>query len=551
VLTRKTALVILLLICGCADPRPPTGGPRDEVPPAIVSTEPPNETVNVSPDQIKISFSEYVNEGSFVRALSIVPTPMGRLRFRWRGKSVTVRLPEQLRDSTTYVVTLNDEFRDWHGVRLKRPLSFAFSTGPVIDQGHIRGRIIDHQKGIPVAGLMVLAYPAYSSLDQTPSYQTQTDTDGQFEFSYVRESDFFVIGLRDLNRNLKPDPLEWYAVPHSPAIAALQDTTIATLDWIYTNLDTLRPQIERVRVTTNQRLDLRFDENISLLTLSGDSWTLTDSLNNTPVQVHSSYQLASNPRSVYLMVDSLQETTYSLMTSAVVQDSSGNINRLDTTYFIGSLSEINRTPKFVKFLTTNEENPYQLAPWENPQIVFDQPIERPHLDSLLSVEDSTGISMNFDVESSNGTIYSLINLSESSQIYHVSVQQPDSIYRRSFERLGPRSLGSLSGFTIPAGDSVRVILTDLDHTFLSVQTPDSLGSFLFPHLPEETYHIYAFIDQNLNHQWDGGRIHPYQPSEPITWTKNGVTIRPRWDTELPDTLKLGQTPTSSIPFTNQ
>jgi len=543
--------VSILLVCGCADPRPPTGGPRDEVPPAIVSTEPPNESVNISPDQIKMSFSEYVNEGSFGRALSIVPTPLGRLNFRWRGKSVTIRLPEQLLDSTTYVVTLNDEFRDWHGVRLKRPLSFAFSTGPVIDQGRLRGRIIDHQKGIPVAGLMVLAYPVNSSLDESPSYQTQTDTEGKFEFSYVRESSFFVIGLRDLNRNLRPDPLEWYAVPPFPMIRATPDTTAPTPDWIYTHLDTLRPRIERIRAPTNQRLDLRFNENISLSTLSGDFWTLTDSLTNTPVQVHSSYQLASNPRSVYLIVDPLQETTYSLITTAAVQDSSGNTNRSDTTYFMGSLSETNRIPTFVEFLTTNEESPYRLAPWENPKIVFDQSIERPLLDSLVSVKDSTGALVPFEVESSNGTIYSLTNLSESSQVYHISVLQPDSIHVRYFERLGPRSLGSVSGITVPFGDSVRVILTDTDRKFLSMQTPDSLGRFLFPQLPEQTYHLYAFIDQNLNDQWDGGRIYPYHRSEPITWSSNGVTIRPRWDTELPDTLKLGQTATSTLPTTDQ
>ena len=540
----------ILLVCGCADPRPPTGGPRDEVPPEIVSTEPPNEAVNVSLDQIKIEFSEFVNEGSFVRAFSIVPTPMGRLRFRWRSKSITVRLSEQLRDSTTYVITLNDEFRDWHGVRLKRPLSFAFSTGPVIDQGRIRGRVIDHQKGIPVAGLMILAYPVNFILNEPPSYQTQTDTEGRFEFSYVRESDFFVIGLRDLNRNLQPDPQEWYAVPPFPAITATPDTTALFLDWIYTHLDTLRPQIERVRAATNQLIDLRFNENISLLTLSGDSWILSDSVTNIPVMVHSSYQLASNPRSVYLIVDSLQETTYSLVTNAAVQDSSGNRSLVDTTYFTGSLSESNRSPTFVKFLTTNEESPYRLAPWENPQIVFDQPIEKLHMDSLLSIEDSTGTSVNVEIESSNGTIYSLINLSESSQVYRVSVQQPDSIYVRYYERLGPRSLGSLSGITVPFGDSIRVILTDSDRKVLSMQTPDSLGSFLFPDLPEETYYLYAFIDQNLNDQWDGGFIHPYQPSEPITWTTSGVTIRPRWDTELPDTLTIGQTPTASFPTTD-
>ena len=99
------------------------------------------------------------------------------------------------------------------GVRLKSPLSFAFATGSVIDQGRLRGQIVDPEQGLPVAGLMVFAYSAQDIIDQSASYQTQTDSEGRFEFSYVRNSDFFVLGLQDLNQNMRADPGEWYAVP--------------------------------------------------------------------------------------------------------------------------------------------------------------------------------------------------------------------------------------------------------------------------------------------------------------------------------------------------
>ena len=66
----------MILVCGCAEPRPPTGGPRDETPPQLVSQEPAHESVNVpTTTQLKLTFSEYVNQASFVRALSITPAP--------------------------------------------------------------------------------------------------------------------------------------------------------------------------------------------------------------------------------------------------------------------------------------------------------------------------------------------------------------------------------------------------------------------------------------------------------------------------------------------
>lgn len=550
-LIRKIAFLSFLLICSCADPRPPTGGPRDDLPPSLVSTDPPHESVEVSPTELRLVFSEYVNEGSFVRALSIVPTPQGRLRYRWRRRSVTIQLPEPLRDSTTYVVTLDDEFRDWRGVRLTRPLSFAFATGPVIDQGRLRGRIVDHARGLPVAGLLVLAYPSQAAIDQAPAYQTQTDTEGRFEFSYVRESDFFVLGLQDLNRNLKADQGEWFAVPPVEAIRATPDTSNQYSNWVYTKVDTLGPSIERVRATANQLVEIRFSESIFLQNPTGEPWSIMDSVSRAPVMVHSSYQSGSNTRMIHLAVDPLQEKSYALLPDPSIQDSSGNTVRLDTIYFMGSSRMSTDKPKFERFLPSGTENPYKLAPWETPQIVFDQPIEAPLLDSLLSVQDSTGTPVNYEIQTLNGTGYSLTSLNDPAQIYRVAVQQPDSTYVRFFERLGPRSLGSLSGVTIPAGDSVLVTLMNAEGHKLATESPDSEGIFIFDNLPENSYQLRAFIDRNRNGHWDGGFIDPYQAVEPVTWTFEPITIRPRWDTALPDTLRIGQAIPNSLPTTDQ
>ena len=550
-LTRKIALTGFLLICGCADPRPPTGGPRDELPPSIVSTDPPHESVGVSPTELRLNFSEYVNEASFTRALSIVPAPRGRLKFRWRRRSVTIRLPESLRDSTTYVVTLNDEFRDWRGVRLTRPLSFAFATGPVIDQGRIRGRVIDHARGIPVAGLLVLAYHANTPINGDPAYQTQTDTGGRFEFNYVREADFFVIGLRDVNRNLKADPGERFAVPPKAIIRATPDTSSQYSDWIYTKVDTLGPRVERVRATTNQLVEIRFNKSILLPDLSGEKWMITDSLNNGPIKVYSSYQLESGTRTAYLVTDPLQEQTYRLHANPSVRDSSGNTVQLDTMYFVGNTLESANEPRFQEFLPTSSETPYQLAPWETPKIVFDQPVSQSLLGSLLNVQDSTSTSVNFEIQSSNGTTYALTLLNDPAQIYRVSVQQPDSTYVRFFQRLGSRDLGSLSGVTTPFQNHVLVVLTDSGDRILATETPNEEGHFRFHNLPENSYYLYAFIDHNQNGYWNGGLIYPYQAAEPIVWVSEPVTVRPRWDTALPDTLRIMQLSTESFPAADQ
>lgn len=551
-LTRSLVLSGMILVCGCAEPRPPTGGPRDETPPQLESVEPAHESVNVpQTTQLKLTFSEYVNQASFARALSITPAPQGRMRLRWRRRSVTIQFSEPLRDSTTYVATLNDEFRDWRGVRLTRPLSFAFATGSVIDHGRLYGRVIDPTKGQPVSGLPILAFNPGEEVNGIPAYQTQTDADGRFELRNVRESDYFILGLQDANRNHRADDGEWYAVPPNPLIKATPDTIEQFLDWVYTKVDTLGPVIERVRATSNRLVEVRFSEDVILSDLSGESWAIIDSVDNTPVAVHSSYQLESSTRVVYLMTDALRERIYALLPDASVQDSSDNTVSMETIYFAGSTRIQQIEPRFERFLPTSTEDPYELAPWETPTIVFNRPHTPSILDSLVTIQDSSGTPVSFESPSSNGTSYNLLSLDDPTQVYRIAVLDPDSTHVRHYKRLGPRALGSFSGITTPSGDSIVVILTDSNGLVISTTHPDSTGAFTFGDLPQNTYQLRAFIDRNQNGYWDGGMIHPYMPAEPITWMPEPVTIRPRWDTVLGDTLRIGTLSLSSVSFPDQ
>ena len=69
--------------------------------------------------------------------------------------------------------------------------------------------------------------------------------------------------------------------------------------------------------------------------------------------------------------------------------------------------------------------------------------------------------------------------------------------------------------------------------------PDTTGAFSFPDLKEGPYRFRAFVDRNGNGRWDGGQILPYRAPEPVFWTTEPLTARPRWDTALEDTLRIG------------
>ncbi len=147
------ALAALTALAGCAKSGPPPGGPIDEDPPWVVSTEPLGGAVDVSVDSgVFVLFSEEMDRASVERAIDITPETTLR-RAGWRGPRLEIRTAGELSDSTTYVVTLGDGIRDYHGVAMDAAVAFAFSTGSAIDDCAVTGVVT--ADGEPAVGATV------------------------------------------------------------------------------------------------------------------------------------------------------------------------------------------------------------------------------------------------------------------------------------------------------------------------------------------------------------------------------------------------------------
>ncbi|MGI9138840.1 MAG: hypothetical protein ACR2IM_07355, partial [Sediminibacterium sp.] len=53
-------LVASMQMQGCANIVPPSGGPRDSLPPYLVVAKPKDSTLNIQPKEIIIAFNEYI-----------------------------------------------------------------------------------------------------------------------------------------------------------------------------------------------------------------------------------------------------------------------------------------------------------------------------------------------------------------------------------------------------------------------------------------------------------------------------------------------------------
>lgn len=548
-LPRIPLILLFCIAAGCADPRSPTGGPPDKTPPELVTTEPTHETVSFSGSTVQLEFSEYVDQASFMRAVSITPAPQGRIRYRWRKRRVDIRFPGPLREQTTYLITLDNNLRDMRGVALRHPLTLAFSTGPRIDQGRITGRILEPLRGAGAAGMGIHAYAlpdstALDSFPDRPDYRTQTDEEGRFVFTHLREQPYYIMGVQDRNRNGVADANEPYAVAPFAAIDAAPDTTAGQLTWIVTRRDTLRPAVQRVRTLSHRRLQVRFTEAVVLHLREPESWALEDSATGRPIAVNAAYQSSTNPREVFLTTDSLSEGAYGLRPDSSLTDSSGNAMLSVLHYFDARAAADTMQLRFIGFYPAGGSGETLLFPRERPMVLFNAPVPDAALATVVRAQDSTGQAIGVRAATEDGTAYVLEfspPLSADHTIaVHVQDGAQDSVYVHHYRRISEQELGSVSGWAIGKEAAARLVVelyaTDTATKPVATMIVDSTGAFSFGKLKEASYSIRAYEDRNGNRRWDGGDLLPFAAAEAIAWSAEPVSVRPRWDTALSDTL---------------
>lgn len=552
----RVLIVLSWLLAACANPVAPSGGPADQTPPAVVEISPPANAVNVSPENIRIRFSEYVNPGSFSQAFSIMPQPEGRIEIDWSGRSATIRLPESLRPNTTYVLTIDTRLRDARGVALKEPLTYAFSTGSAINRGRLSGRVVGARQGEPVAGIDVFAYALGDSsvlrvLPDRPDYRTQTGPDGRFQFEYLFEQPYFVVALEDRNRNRLPDPLEPFAVPSAPSVLADSTDADHEVRWIAGVLDTIPPELTRVRVLSSRRVELRFSEPVRVRE-GKESWQLSDSLSQSSPEIQSVYSLPERPDFLFVLSDSLREGVYRLQPAGIVDTSDNALSEQPIRFEVAAAPDTVR----LRFLGFTPEGPvetgnaFPLLPGELPGIRFNTPVRKDLLSQSVAVTDASGNDRPFEVEEAENSSYHIIpdSLFAENDSLEIRVDASrlagvDTVYTRLFRKMAESELGELSG-VIALPDTTGVVIVELRPALDEVRLEpriveaDSTGHFIFRQLPEGFYNLRAFLDQNANEKWDLGTVAPYRAAEPMVWSSDSTRVTPRWETVLEDTLRM-------------
>ncbi len=205
------ALVVLLPLMfptGCANTTtPPTGGPKDTIPPVLTKVFPLPGTVNVPVKKTKIrfTFNEYVKIKD-ANGVFLSPPLEKRPKAVIRGKSVEVSFESDLDSNTTYTLDLTGAIADNNEGNLFPGYTLVFSTGSQIDSMCVTGLVQDCNTLMPVKAATVMLYKDQSDSAvflSRPVAAAKTDEWGFFSIRNIQDTVYRVYAIKDENNNNK------------------------------------------------------------------------------------------------------------------------------------------------------------------------------------------------------------------------------------------------------------------------------------------------------------------------------------------------------------
>ncbi len=208
----KLALApVLALLTACANMGRPEGGPRDEVPPVFVRSDPAPGALNVHPSRISVFFDENVQLEDAFNKVVVSPAQITPPQVTAGGHRVTVELRDTLLPNTTYTIDFADAIKDLNEGNVLDGFALDFSTGPDIDTLRISGVVLAAENLEPAQGMLVGVYsnPSDTAITTLPLERiARTNQYGQFTIRNLPDGEYSVYAINDVNRDYHWDRSE-------------------------------------------------------------------------------------------------------------------------------------------------------------------------------------------------------------------------------------------------------------------------------------------------------------------------------------------------------
>ena len=199
-------LAMMIFADSCANTTtPPTGGPKDTIPPIITKLAPLAGSTNVPRSKTKIvmEFNEYVVVKD-PKSLFLSPPLEKSPKFKLQGKAVVISFECDLDSAKTYTLDVTNAIADNNEGNKFPGYTLVFSTGDRIDSMMVTGIVQDCNTLQPLKGATVMLYKDHADSAlflHRPDAAVKTDEWGYFCLRNIQDTVYRLYAVIDENNN--------------------------------------------------------------------------------------------------------------------------------------------------------------------------------------------------------------------------------------------------------------------------------------------------------------------------------------------------------------
>jgi len=548
----KTIFWFLVAFLACAKQGIPPGGPVDETPPIIIRTFPDPGSTMVDPQiSVRFWFNEGIQPSSASEAIFITPYPGENVSYKWRGKRLSIKFSKPLQQDKTYVITLGTGLRDYRNNGMQSSYTLAFSTGALIDEGEITGKVYDLKDS---RGVDVWAYTVIDSLEtnpfvQEPDYIVQCGKGGEFKFSHLSPGLYRLFVVKDLvsDRLYQSGEDEIGISWKDILLSGESKTPPEQLFFRMTKEDTVGPGLVRAFAVDKNNVALSFDEPVVIQAQKKNliSIVLEEEPADT-LQLKLVYNNPVDPNSVKVMTGQQLEGKSYYITVNNFEDYSGHMVSPDYnhTLFNGSGEQDTTRPSLIQTYPLVNEKSADLDGMV--RFIFSEAMDSSHFSDGFLLTDSSQIVVSGEMswKSPAEFIFQSHEKLKSESNYCLSLSGKgvmdfsgnsliDTVYYFSTMNVDTLSeiIGTILDPDSQAKGSVFIAARQIGSNLSYQQILQEPGRYRLKNVLPGLYLVEAFRDRDGNGKYSYGKPFPYRISERFAVYGDTIDVRSKWPNE--------------------
>ncbi|WP_224484140.1 Ig-like domain-containing protein [Robertkochia aurantiaca] len=525
------ALMLFIGVTNCAKRGNPTGGPKDETPPEIISARPENGSTNFQGDEFRINFDEFIKLQDLQKNLVVSP-PLAYQPIIYpqsgAGKYLNVEIIDTLKENTTYVFNFGQAIVDNNEGNPYPFFTYVFSTGDYIDSLTLEGFVSDVQLKQPDPYISVMLWEMDSTYTDSviyknpPKYITNTlDSSVTFRLTNLKAGRYKMIALLDEANNYVFDP-------KTDKIGFVEEPITLPNDTLYeielfmeeTEFKALRPSLLK-----KNKIAFGYEGDPEKMAVNILSEVPDDFRSKTikSIKSDSLYYFFTPFETDSLVFEVSREVPVDTFTVRIrdLYPDSLNISQYEQQKFgVNNPFQLHASIPVIKV----EDSLIGLIDQDSTQLEFTYTLDS--LKNLLIFNWNKEPSRKYNISLNPGAITDFFGNTNDSLSYLVST----------------KSLADLGSITVNIGNAdqfplILQLTDDKGEVKYEATIREENPSHSFRNISPGNYLIRVIHDTNGNGKWDTGSFLENRQPEKISYMAQPVELRPNWEIDQTFTLE--------------